>query len=73
MANTPQVKAQMKQAKSRRQRAAFAKVGVAVMVELGIHNPIAAAMGSKAESEMVLAQKILPHLPPKSLLIGDRY
>lgn len=73
VANTPQVKTQLKKARSRRQRAAFAKVGVAVMVELGIHNPLAAAIGCKAESEMVLAQKILPHLPAKSLLIGDRY
>ena len=73
VANTPQVNTQMKKAKSRRQRAAFAKVGVAVMVELGIHNPMAAAIGCKEESEMALAQKILPHLPEKSLLIGDRY
>lgn len=73
VANTPQVKRKMKKAKSRRQRAAFAKVGVAVMVELGIHNPIAAAIGNKEESEMVLAEKILSHLPPKSLLLGDRY
>ena len=73
VANTPQVKRQMKKARSRRQRAAFAKVSVGVLVELGIHNPIAAAIGSQGESEMALAQRILPHLPEKSLLIGDRY
>jgi hypothetical protein len=73
VANTPQVKEKMKKAKSRRHRAAFAKVGVAVMVELGIHNPIAAAIGSKEESEMVLSERILAYLPAKSLLLGDRY
>ena len=73
VANTPQVKKEMKKAKSRRHRAAFAKVGVAVLVELGIHNPIAAAVGCKEESEMVLAEKVLIHLPEKSLSIGDRY
>lgn len=73
VANTPQVKQGMKKAKSRRQRAAFAKIGVGVIVELGIHNPIAAAIGNQGESEMVLAQKILLHLPEKSLLIADRY
>lgn len=73
VANTPQVKKRMKKAKSRCQRAAFAKVGVGVLVELGIHNPIAASIGNQGESEMTLAQKILPHLPEKSLLIADRY
>jgi Transposase DDE domain len=73
VANTPQVKQEMKKAKSRRKSAAFAKVGLGVLVELGIHNPIAAAIGIQGESEMVFAQKVLLHLPEDSLLIGDRY
>jgi hypothetical protein len=73
VANTPQIKAQMSKATSRRFKAAFAKVGVAVLVELGIHNPIAAAIGPREESEMVLAEQLLGHLPDRSLLIGDRY
>lgn len=73
VANTPQVKQEMKKAKSRRKSAAFAKVGLGVLVELGIHNPIAAAIGTQGESEMVFAQQVLPHLPEESLLIGDRY
>lgn len=73
VANTPQVKAQMKKAKSRRRSAAFAKVGVGVLVELGIHNPIAAAIGAHGQSEMVFAEQVLAHLPDKSLLIADRY
>jgi hypothetical protein len=71
--NTPQVKKQMRKAKSRRGRAAFAKVGVAVLVELGLHNPLAAALGAQGESEMVLAQRVLAAQPAKSLLLGDRY
>jgi hypothetical protein len=71
--NTPQVKKQMKKARSRRGRAAFPKVGVAVMVELGLHNPLAAALGAEGESEMVLAKRVLAAQPEQSLLLLDRY
>jgi hypothetical protein len=71
--NTPQIKKQMRKAKSRRGRAAFPKVGVAVMVELGLHNPLAAAIGAGGESEMVLAKRVLSAQPEGSLLIKDRY
>ena len=73
VANTPQVKKRMRKARTRRGRAAFPKVGVAVMVELGLHNPLAAAMGAGGESEMGLAQRVLSAQPQKSLLISDRY
>lgn len=73
VANTPQVKAQMSKSVSRRMKAAFAKVGVAVLVELGLHNPIAAAIGPREQSEMVLAEQLLDRLPEHSLLIADRY
>jgi len=73
VANTPQIKKQMRKAKSRRGRAAFPKVGVAVMVELGLHNPLAASIGTRGESEMVLAKSVLEAQPKKSLLIMDRY
>lgn len=63
----------MRTARSRRGRAAFPKVGVAVLVELGLHNPLAAALGAKGESEMVLAQRVLAAQPESSLLINDRY
>lgn len=71
--NTPQIKKQMRKAKSRRGRAAFPKVGVAVMVELGLHNPLAAAIGAGGQSEMALAKGVLWAQPEKSLLIKDRY
>jgi hypothetical protein len=73
VANTPQVKRLMKKARSRRGRAAFPKVGVAVLVELGLHNPLAAALGAQGESEMVLAKQVLAAQPEQSLVINDRY
>jgi hypothetical protein len=73
VSNTPQVKRQMRKARSRRGRAAFPKVGVAVLVELGLHNPLAAALGAHGESEMVLAKQVLSAQPQQSLVINDRY
>jgi hypothetical protein len=70
--NTPQVKKKMKKAPSRRGRAAFPKVGLAVMGELGLHNPLAAALGAEGEAEMVLAKRVLARQPERSLLISDR-
>ena len=37
------------------------------------HLPLAAALGAKGESEMVLAKRVLTAQPEKSLLINDRY
>jgi Transposase DDE domain len=71
--NTPQVKKRMRKARTRRGRAAFPKVGVAVLVELGLHNPLAAALGPDGESEMVLAKRLIAAQPEKSLLLNDRY
>lgn len=73
VANTPQNKKHLHKAQSRRGRAAFPKVGVVVLVELGLHNPLAAALGAQGESEMVLAQQVLAAQPPRSLVIKDRY
>lgn len=71
--NTPQILSSLSKATSRRMKAAFAKVGLAVLVELGIHNPLAAEIGQSGESEMVLSKRLLEKLPAKSLLICDRY
>jgi hypothetical protein len=71
--NTPQNKQQMRKAKSRRGRAAFPKVGAAVLVELGLHNPLAAALGANGESEMVLSKQVLAQQPEQSLTLLDRY
>ena len=72
VANTPQTKARLLKAASRRHKAAFAKVSVVTIVELGLHNPIAAAVGPKNESEAALTQQLWDKLPEKSLLIMDR-
>lgn len=70
--NTPQILGAMTKAASRRFEAAFAKVQMCVLVELGIHNPLAAALGLKDEGEWVLAEELLESLPESSLLIVDR-
>src|SRR5512133_49484 len=73
VANTPQTKESMLKAASRRHKAAFAKVSVVTLIELGLHNPIAASIGPKNESEAVLTQRLWNKLPEKSLLLTDRY
>lgn len=70
--NTPQVTATCKKARTRRGRAAFAKITTAVLLEIGLHNPLAAAVGRKGESEWALAQRLLAQLPKRALLLGDR-
>jgi hypothetical protein len=70
--NTPQITATTKKARTRRGRAAFAKITTAVLLELGLHNPVAAAIGGKGESEWALAQRLLAQLPKGALLLGDR-
>jgi DDE family transposase len=70
--NTPQVTATFEKAPTRRGRAAFAKMTTAVLLELGLHNPLAAAIGRRGESEWALAQRLLAQLPKGALLLGDR-
>jgi Transposase DDE domain len=70
--NTPQITATLKKAATRRGRAAFAKITTAVLLEVGLHNPLAAAIGRDGESEWALAQRLLAQLPKGALLLGDR-
>jgi len=70
--NTPQITATFEKARTRRGRAAFAKITAAVLLELGLHNPLAAAIGRRGESEWALAQRLLAQLPKRALLLGDR-
>lgn len=70
--NTPQVTATRTKARTRRGRAAFAKITAAVLLEVGLHNPLAAAIGRQGESEWALAQRLLAQLPKQALLLGDR-
>jgi len=70
--NTPQILTTFVKAQTRRGRAAFAKITVAVLLEVGLHNPLAAAIGRDGESEWALAQRLLAQLPKRALLLGDR-
>ena len=72
LTNTPQVRRTVRKARSRRGRAAFAKLPTAVLLEVGLHNPIAAAMGRHGESEWALAQTLLDQVPAGALLLADR-
>jgi hypothetical protein len=72
VSNTPQLLASLTKAASRRMKAAFAKVGVVLLVELGIHNPIAAVIAREEESELALAKALIDSLPEGILLIADR-
>jgi hypothetical protein len=70
--NTPQNNAALRKAKARRGRAAFAKISTSVLLELGLHNPLAAAIGHKGQSEWELSSGLLARLPKKCLLLADR-
>jgi hypothetical protein len=70
--NTPQNNAGLRKAKTRRGRAAFAKISTRVLLELGLHNPLAAAIGHKGQSERDLSLSLLARLPKKCLLLADR-
>ena len=72
LTNTPQIAATTTKARTRRGRAAFAKLTTAVLLEIGLHNPLAAGVGRHGESEWALAQRLLAQLPPRALLLGDR-
>jgi Transposase DDE domain len=72
LVNTPQVTATLAKARTRRGRAAFAKITTAVLLEVGLHNPLAAAIGRHGESEWALGQRLLAQLPKRALLVGDR-
>jgi hypothetical protein len=72
LTNTPQIAATTPKARTRRGRAAFAKLTTTVLLEVGLHNPLAAAIGRQGESEWALAQRLLAQLPARALLLGDR-
>jgi len=70
--NTPQNNRALRKAKARRGRAAFAKISTSVLLELGLHNPLAAAIGQKGQSEWELSLSLLAQLPKGVLLLADR-
>jgi hypothetical protein len=46
---------------------------VVSLLELGVHNPLALAIGDQGESEKELAARLIERIPEQSLLLGDRY
>jgi hypothetical protein len=72
LTNTPVIKATQRKTKARRGRAAFFKIVTGVLLEVGLHNPLAAAIGHKGQSEWELAPSLLARLPKKALLLADR-
>jgi len=71
LVNTPQILRSCTKAASRRLKAAFAKLNAVVMLEVGLHNPLAAAI-DPASSEWALALRLIGKLPARSLLLADR-
>jgi hypothetical protein len=70
--NAPPIKRHATKARTRRGRAAFAKLPTAVLLELGLHNPLAAAVGRSGESESALARTLLSAIPAQALVLADR-
>ena len=72
VSNTAQHLARITKANTRRGCAAFAKIAMSALVELGTHAPLHAAIGLDGESELALSATLLSNLPPRMLLILDR-
>lgn len=71
LVNSPQILQVCTKAAARRLRAAFAKLNAVVMLEVGLHHPLAAAI-DPTQSEWALALKLVGKLPAGSLLLADR-
>lgn len=72
VSNTPQTSKKLVKASSRRAKAAFAKITACVLLEVGLHNPLAAAIGHSGQSEWQLSAQLLAQLAKGSLLLMDR-
>jgi hypothetical protein len=72
LTNTPQILDKIQKAASRRFKAAWAKLSVVVLLELGMHNPLAAEISTAEESEHALAKRLWGKLPERTLLLADR-
>lgn len=70
--NTPSVKKRCRKGSNQKGPAAFAKLQCSVLVELVMHNPLAARIGCHGQSEWKLAQPLLDHLPADCLLLADQ-
>src|SRR6266542_3770584 len=71
VSNTPQTSKELIKASSRRAKAAFAKITACVLLEVGLHNPLAAAIGHSGQSEWQLSAQLLAQLAKGGLLTVD--
>lgn len=72
LCNTPQNNRAVPKARTRRGQAAFAKVLLSALVELGTHAPLAASLGFEDKNELGISLPLLDRLPQGSLLVLDR-
>lgn len=72
LSNTPPINAATTKTRTRRGLAAFAKMSLVALVELGTHAPLAAAFSAGALKELAWSMALLAQLPPGSLLLLDR-
>ena len=70
--NTRQNLRALPKTKSRRGHAAFSKLSVSVLLEVGLHQPLAAAIGRHGQSEWALSVSLLSQLARGDLLLADR-
>jgi hypothetical protein len=73
VANTPILKRVRRKTRTRRGKAAFHRLCVAALCELGTHAPVALLVGLQDESEGALARQVAAKLRAEDLLIVDRY
>ena len=72
LSNTPQINAATTKTRTRRGLAAFAKLSMVALVELGTHAPLAAVFAAGALRELAWSVVLLAQLPQCSLLLLDR-
>src|SRR5271169_1857965 len=70
--NSPGILRRLVKTASRRSAAAFAKLRVVVLVELGTHHPMAAVIDTAQQGELSLAYRLIEKVPAGSLLLADR-
>lgn len=70
--NTAAIVSALPKAASRRFKAAFAKLRLVTLVELGTHAPLAARAAPVAETEQDLARELWSRVPDRSLVVADR-
>ena len=70
--NTRQNLRALPKTKSRRGQAAFSKLSISVLLEVGLHQPLAAAIGRHGQSEWALSVSLLSQLARGDLLLADR-